>query len=102
MFFGSKNRNNAKKELANFSGNNIELCRTTNERVGNRTVEMLLEEQIPFTKNCKKIPFFERDKYKGAQKVWVIETNPHRYGQARRALDRLDNGIKDRLVLTNY
>ncbi|MBE5890937.1 MAG: hypothetical protein E7282_08215 [Lachnospiraceae bacterium] len=91
-----------KKELSNFSGNNIELCRTTNERVGNRTVELLLDEQIPFTKNCKKIPFFQRDKYRGAQKVYIIETNPHRYSQARRALDSLEQNIKDRLVLSNY
>ena len=90
------------KKLAKFSGNNIELCRTTNERVGNKTVDLLLEKQIPFTKNCKKIPFFKRDKYQGANQIYIIEINPHRYGQARRALDLLDQGTKERLVLTNY
>ncbi|MBQ1680653.1 MAG: hypothetical protein II067_00375 [Agathobacter sp.] len=93
---------NKGKFLDKFSGNNVELCHTYNERVGNRTVQLLLDEQIPFTKNCRKIPFFKRDKYNGAEKVWVIETNPHRYGQARRAIDRLDQGTKERLVLSNY
>lgn len=92
----------AGKFLAKFTGNNIELCRTFSERAGNITVQLLLEEQIPFTKNCRKIPFFKRDLYRGAEKVWVIETNPHRYGQARRALDRLDQPTRKRLVLSNY
>lgn len=89
-------------KLGKFEGNNIELCRTTNTRVGNRTAERLLEEQIPFTKNCRKIPFFRRDKYNGASEVWVISINPHRYGQARRALDTLDIGCRKNLVLSNY
>lgn len=89
-------------KLGNFSGNNIELCRTTNTRVGNRTAELLLEEQIPFTKNCRKIPFFRRDRYNGARKVWVISINPHRYGQARRAIDTLDVVCRKNLVLSNF
>ncbi len=89
-------------KLGSFSGNNIELCRTTNTRVGNRTAELLLEEQIPFTKNCRKIPFFRRDRYNGARKVWVISINPHRYGQARRAIDTLDVVCRKNLVLSNF
>lgn len=90
------------KKLGNFSGNDIELCRTTNSRVGNQTTQLLLEEQIPFTKNCKRIPFFRREKYHGAKEIWVIRINPHRYGQARRALDGLDLVYRKRLVLSNY
>lgn len=90
------------KKLGNFSGNDIELCRTTNVGVSNRTAQLLLEEQIPFTKNCRKIPFFRRDKYDGASKVYVISINPHRYGQARRAIDTLDLPHRKRLVLSNY
>ena len=88
--------------LANYKGNDVELCRTTNGRVGEQTTQALMEEHIPFTKNLKRIPFFMRDKYNGADKVWIISINPHRYGQARRTLDRLDRVYKDRLVLSNY
>jgi hypothetical protein len=88
--------------LGGFEGNDIELCRTTNTRAGNRTAEVLLREQIPFHKNCRKIPFFRRDRYDGADKVWVISINPHRYGQARRALDSLDVTSRRKLVLSNY
>ena len=90
------------KKLGNFTGNDIELCRTTNVSVSNRTAELLLEEQIPFTKNCRKIPFFRRDKYAGASKVYVISINPHRYGQARRLLDTMELPHRKRLVLSNY
>jgi hypothetical protein len=90
------------KKLGNFSGNDIELCRTTNTGVSNRTTQLLLEEQIPFTKNCVKIPFFRRDKYDGASRVYVIRINPHRYGQARRAIDTMDASWRKNLVLSNY
>ena len=88
--------------LANYKGNDVELCRTTNGRVSSQTAKALMEERIPFTKNTKHIPFFKRDQYKGARKIWVITINPHRYGQARRTIDRLDRVYKDRLVLSNY
>ena len=74
----------AKVTIGNYSGNNIELCRTTNTQVGERTAELLLRQQIPFVKNSKRIPFFRRDEYQGADRIWVISINPHRYGQARR------------------
>ena len=90
------------KKLGNYAGNDIELCRTTNARAGRRATQLLMEERIPFTKICKRIPFFRRDKYEGASEVWVISINPHRYGQARRALDELDLSYRKRLVLSNY
>ncbi len=89
-------------KLGKFSDNNIELCRTTNTRAGNRTAELLMEERIPFTKNCRRIPFFRRDKYNGASRIWVISINPHRYGQARRAIDTLDVVCRKNLVLSNF
>ncbi len=90
------------KKLGNFEGNDIELCRTTNVRAGNHTTRLLMEEQIPFTKISKRIPFFRREKYQGASEVLVISINPHRYGQARRVLDRLELIDRQRLVLSNY
>lgn len=62
----------------------------------------LLTERIPFTKNCHRIPFFKRDKYQGATKVYVITTNPDCYGKARRALDHMDSAYKTRLVVSNF
>ena len=75
-------------KLGNYKDNDVELCRTTNDRVSRQTAEALLEEHIPFTKNSKRIPFFKREEYKGADKVWVI--------------DRMDRVYKERLVLSNY
>ena len=92
----------AKVLIGNYSGNNIELCRTTDMKVGERTAELLLERQIRLVKNSKKIPFFRREEYDGADQIWVISINPHRYGQARRALDTLDIMCRKNLVLSNY
>ena len=90
------------KKLGNYVGNDVELCRTTSAKVSNKTAELLMEERIPFSKNCKKIPFFNRDKYNGASQIWVISINPHRYGQARRALDTLDVFCRKNMVLSNF
>ena len=90
------------KKLGNYKDNDVELCRTTNSRVSNETAEALLEQHIPFTKNSKKIPFFKREGYRGADTMWVITINPRRYGQARQVIDSMDRVYKDRLVLTNY
>lgn len=90
------------KVLAGYMDNDIELCRTTNRYVGNEAVEHLLRERIPFTKNCRRIPFFMREKYKGATEVYVITTNPDSYGKARRVLDHMDAAHKTRLVVSNY
>lgn len=92
----------AVKKLGSYAGNDIELCRTTNSRAGDQTVQLLVEERIPFTKNKKRIPFFRRDKYKGASEVWVISINPNQYGRARRALDTLEYACKSSLILSNY
>ncbi len=92
----------AAKKLGNFTGNDIELCRTTNNKASNQTVQALMEASIPFTKNCKRIPFFKRVQYNGAEQMWVITINPHRYGQARRVIDKIDTIYRKRLVLSNY
>lgn len=80
----------------------IELCRTTNERISNQAAQLLMENQIPFTKNWIKIPFFLREKYRGAKQIYIIRTNPNRYGQARRTIDQLDPPFRRRLVVSNY
>lgn len=90
------------KKLGNYKDHDVELCRTTNGRAGNKTAEALLEQQIPFTKNCRRIPFFQREAFAGADKIWVIFINPHRYGQARRVIDSLDRSCRERLVLSNF
>lgn len=36
----------------------IELCRTTNERISDQAAQLLIENQIPFTRSFIKIPFF--------------------------------------------
>lgn len=90
------------KKLGNYKDDDVELCWTTNTRVSNQTAEALLEQHIPFTKNSKRIPFFRREAYKGADTMWVIMINPRRYGQARRVIDTMDRVYRERLVLSNY
>lgn len=80
----------------------VELCRTTNERISNHAAQLLIENQIPFTRNWIKIPFFLREKYRGASQIYIISTNRNRYGQARRTIDQLDAPFKSRLILSNY
>lgn len=80
----------------------VELCRTTNERISNQAARLLIENQIPFTRNFISIPFFLRERFHGARQICVISTNRNRYGQARRTIDQLDPVFKRRLVLSNY
>lgn len=80
----------------------IELCRTTNERISNAAIRLLIENQIPFTKNLISIPFFLRERFHGAKQVYIIMTNPNRYSQARRAIEQLEPAYKRRLRLSNY
>lgn len=80
----------------------VELCRTTNERIGNQAAQLLIENHIPFTRNFIKIPFFLREKYRGAQQICVIMTNRNRYGQARRTLEQMERPFRQRLVVSNY
>lgn len=90
------------KKLGKFTGNDIELCRTTNQKASNQTVQALVNAHIPFTKNSERIPFFKRNQYNGASEMLVITINPHRYGQARRVIDQIDSMYRRRLVLSNY
>lgn len=80
----------------------VELCRTTNERISNQAAQLLIDNQIPFTRNWITIPFFLREKYKGARQICIISTNRNRYGQARRAIDQLEAPFRRRLVVSNY
>lgn len=80
----------------------IELCRTTNERSSHHAAQILIQNQIPFTRNWVKIPFFLRIKYSGAKQIYVISTNRNRYYQARRAINQLDAPFKRRLIVTDY
>lgn len=80
----------------------VELCRTTNERISNQAAQLLMENRIPFTRNWIKIPFFLRERYRGASQIYIIRTNRNRYGQARRTIDQMDELLKRRLVMSNY
>lgn len=80
----------------------IELCRTTNERISNQAAQLLMENRIPFTRNWIRVPFFLREKYRGAEQIYVISTNRNRYGQARRTIDQLDAPFRRRLMVSNY
>lgn len=80
----------------------VELCRTTNERISDQAARLLIENQIPFTRNWIKVPFFLREKYRGASQIYIIRTNRNRYCQARRTIDQLEAPFRRKLVLSNY
>lgn len=92
----------AAMKLGNFTGNDIELCRTTNPNAGNQIVQALINASIPFTKNSQRIPFFKRNQYEGADEILVISISPRRYSQARRVIDTVDYMYRKRVVLSNY
>lgn len=92
----------AAMKLGKFSGNDIELCWTTNLKAENQIVQALINASIPFTRNSKRIPFFKREQYNGANEILMITVNPHRYSQARRVVDTVDYSYRKRLVLSNY
>lgn len=80
----------------------VEVCRTTNERISNRAAQILIENEIPFSMGWKRIPFYLREKYRGAKQFYIIRTNRNRYGQARRTIDQMELPLKKRLVFSNY
>ena len=80
----------------------IELCRTTNEQTSEQAVQLLLKNQIPFTKSFVSIPFFLRVKFHGADQFYIISTNRNCYSQARRAIDQMDYPLKKRLIVSNF
>jgi hypothetical protein len=82
--------------------NDVELCRTTNARISDRTAQLLMENRIPFTRNWERIPFFKRERYKGAKCFYVIGVNRNRYVQARHTIDQLDPPCRRRLILSNF
>lgn len=80
----------------------IEVCRTTNKTISNQAAQLLIDNQIPFTKDWVKIPFFQREKYRGARQFYIIRTNRNRYGQARRTIDEMDEMKKQKIQFSNY
>lgn len=77
----------------------VVLCETTNHRVSNRTIAVLLQDSIAFTKNWKRVPFYKREAYQGASEVCVISINRNEYVQARRSIQKLERNYRDRLLL---
>ena len=77
----------------------VVLCETTNFHVQNLTARKLTEDSISFTKSWKKIPFFKRNAYQGADKICIISINRNEYSRARRSLDGLELRIRQRLLL---
>lgn len=80
----------------------VELFRTTNERISNQAARLLIQNQIPFTRGWIRVPFFQREKYRGASRIYTIRINRNRYGQARRTIDQMDELFKQRMVFSNY
>lgn len=77
----------------------VVLCSTTNHHVSKRTTDLLLQDAIPFTKNWKRIPFYKREQYRGADQICVFFINRNVYGRARRSIDQLERSDRARILL---
>lgn len=75
------------------------LCSTTNHHVSHRTTQVLLEDEIPFTKNWKRVPFRRRQEYRGASEICVFSINRNLYCKARRSIEQLGRTDRERLLL---
>ncbi len=78
---------------------NVVLCRTISNHAGKVATRQLMEDSIPFTKSYKRIPFFLRERFRGASEICVISINRNEYAKARRSIDCLDFHIRRRLRL---
>jgi hypothetical protein len=88
-----------KPKLSKNVGRDVVLCETTNRIVSNRTSDLLLEQSVAFTKSWRRIPFFRRGLYNGADKLCVISINRTQYSRARRILYLLEERDYNRLHL---
>lgn len=88
-----------KPKMSKNVGKDVVLCKTTNRIVSNRTSDLLLEQSVAFTKSWKRVPFFRRGSYNGADKVCVISINRTQYSRARRILYLLEDRDYNRLFL---
>jgi hypothetical protein len=77
----------------------VVLCRTTSTHAGNVTTKKLMEDSISFNKYWKRIPFFLRDRFRGASEICIISINRNEYAAARRSIDCLEYKVRRRLKL---
>lgn len=59
------------KILGRIDDKDVELCRTTNPRVGNHAMQTLVDARIPFTQHWIRVPFYKRERYHGAREICV-------------------------------
>lgn len=83
----------------NVNSSSVVLCRTTSYHAGSVATKQLMEDSISFNKNWKRIPFFLRDRFKGASEICIISINRNEYAAARRSIDGLEHRVRRRLVL---
>ena len=88
-----------KPKMSKNVGKDVVLCKTTNRIVSNRTSDLLLEQSVAFTKSWRRVPFFRRGSYNGANKVCIISINRTQYSRARRILNLLEDRDYNRLFL---
>lgn len=77
----------------------VVLCTTTNHSVSKHATQILIDQEIPFTKNWKRIPFYKREEYRGASEICVFSINRNLYGKARRTISQLGRMDRERLLL---
>lgn len=87
------------KTLGKHIDQDVELCRTTNPRVGSHAMQMLVAARIPFSKHWMRIPFFRRALYHGAREICVIKTHRNRYIQARKIIESMEIFDRERLFV---
>ncbi len=88
-----------KPSLSKNVNKDVVLCKTTNRIVSNRASELLLEQSVSFSKTWNRIPFFFRNRYHGASRLYTISISRTQYSKARRVLDLLEERDYNKLHL---
>ena len=77
----------------------LELLHTTNENCSKEAVQILIDDQIPFTRSSLSIPFFLRSRFHNADEMYFIHINRNRYRQALTSMKRLSPQARKNLIL---
>lgn len=87
-----------RKILGEITEKSVVLCKTTDAKTLQHTVNALLLAQISFTKKWERFSFIQRIRT-GCNEVCVIYTHPTQYARARRTLDNLETSYRERLMI---
>ncbi len=75
--------------------NEVELTRTTDQKLKSRIVSLLVKDGISYLEKYEKIPFFKRHEFGGQKEICVVMVNENQKEQAFEILERVKNLAKE-------